>query len=144
MAIHTSTKIDYQMLAEDEQDEVSLGATNRCQATCHRPLHRPCVLIAAVVILLSAATGFIVGAIWMHNGGSLNGHKRSSNTAPQVPIPDTEVEFIYASPFSIQPPQGEESEEEPEPVWDTLVPSKLPKPQPWIVDLLEMLRISSD
>ncbi len=69
----------------------------------------------------------------MRNGININDPSYSSSTAPRIPIPYTPAEFVYSSPFSLEPPQGEGPGEELEPIWDGLVPT---------MDLLAILHIS--
>ncbi len=131
MAAHVSNKIEYQRLVKDEEDQTCSGSSNEDQTSCKRPFHRLRLVTAALVILLSAGADFFAGAIWMRNVINVNDPSYSSSTAPRIPIPYTQAEFVYSSPFSLEPPHG--AGEESEPIWDGLVPS---------MDLLAILHIS--
>ncbi|RYP52810.1 hypothetical protein DL768_002059 [Monosporascus sp. mg162] len=45
--------------------------------------------------------------------------------AARIPLPTIDGEFIYHSPFSREPPQGEGSGNKSEPIWDALIPNGL-------------------
>lgn len=80
--------------------------------------------------VISAVVGFTTGVLLvasiLHNR---NGHS-SKHGASHIQLPIILRNFVYSSPFSREPPQGEESgtTSPSEPVWDALVPSELQWP----------------
>ncbi|KAI1504899.1 hypothetical protein F5X99DRAFT_405536 [Biscogniauxia marginata] len=84
-------------------------------------LRQICNLLLVLAFVLTSVLSFAAGALSTRGIAYLEGSK----TAPQIPLPTVQREFVYSSPFSQEPPQGEGSGKESEPIWDALIPDGL-------------------
>lgn len=89
--------------------------------------------VTCVVFTLGAAVGCGAGVFLLRNGilsnslGVNQPRPQGINSAARIPIPPVELAFVYNSSFSKEPPaELNTGQVLAEPIWDALIPSKLP------------------
>ncbi|GAP83927.1 hypothetical protein SAMD00023353_0603060 [Rosellinia necatrix] len=122
MMEYIQTKTTYQRLAKDEEDQSPVRPDAPRWLLSSKKLT---YLAIVACFILTAAGGFVAGIFFnsartSHQEGRVNGA-----TAPRIPVPQIEGQFVFSSPFSKEPPQGDGAGEESEPIWDALVPNGL-------------------
>lgn len=118
---YIQTKATYQPLAKDEEDQSPVLRKDRNSPFSSKKFSYLAIFIC---FILTAAGGFLAGTFFNQSRRShSDGHAKGA-TAPRIPAPVIEGEFVFKSPFSQEPPQGDGSGEKSEPIWDALIPSK--------------------
>ncbi|KAH7324813.1 hypothetical protein B0I35DRAFT_425006 [Stachybotrys elegans] len=123
MASQISRKVEYSRLVENEEGREVSEPVSKPVSFLQRPAYSLHLIIIGLALVLTSGAGFFAGVLWTQNALNINNY--SSSTAPKIPLPYTQTEFVYSSPFSLAPPQGEGSGDESEPIWDDLVPNGL-------------------
>lgn len=118
-------KPKYEPLACPSQTlEEGLQESPECSALESSTSRTPHTLTISGWVILAAVIGFFVGALSIHFHNKITNHGAPNNVAPRITLQNIRREFIYPSPFSREPPQGEGSGEISEPIWDSLIPSR--------------------
>ncbi|KAI0814415.1 hypothetical protein GGR55DRAFT_431522 [Xylaria sp. FL0064] len=113
------TRATYERVAEDEEDQRSMPVKDSDWSFLSK---KHTYLVLSVCLILAATGGFVAGSL-SNSGRRSRG--ASGSTAPRIPAPQIEGQFVFSSPFSKEPPQDDGSEDKPEPIWDALIPNGL-------------------
>lgn len=119
---YIQTKATYQPLAKDEEDQSPVLRKDRISPFSSKKFS---YLAIFVCFILTAAGGFLAGTLFNQSRGSHREGHANRATAPRIPAPVIEREFVFKSPFSQEPPQGDGAGEKSEPIWDALIPNGL-------------------
>ncbi|CAJ2512977.1 Uu.00g010960.m01.CDS01 [Anthostomella pinea] len=116
---HVHTKPEYQPLAKDEEDQsyVALEDQKRSRSQTLR-----CLAVIAC-FFLTAIGCYFAGRLSKPGQASHQKGDAAGSTAPQISVPGIVGEFVFKSPFSQEPPQGEGAGDASEPIWDALIPN---------------------
>lgn len=125
----TNKKTVYERLSNDVSNdnlERSAGGTETPRSGATQFMVSSYLRKFPVIIWLiaSAIVGFTIGILFADFASTSGDRDPSKAGAPRIPLPTVLREFVYSSPFSQEPPQGEGSGAVSEPIWDALVPSK--------------------
>lgn len=118
---------EYQALPDTEDRGMFQEPRGVCpahHAAEEKPRNRLRHVGEAIVFLFAIAVGFAAGALSMRRTSHPNRSSSLPDTAPRIPIPTIQREFVYSSPFSKEPPRGPDAGNASEPIWDALVPSR--------------------
>ncbi|KAI0376692.1 hypothetical protein F5Y04DRAFT_285635 [Hypomontagnella monticulosa] len=116
-------KPSYQRLtAEDEEYQNSPVVEKRSLLYLYQSLKR---LGAIDCLFLIVASSFLTERISHPSINNCGEDEVNEITAPRIPVSRIQGEFVFSSPFSREPPQGEGAGEESELIWDALVPNGL-------------------
>ncbi|KAI0540092.1 hypothetical protein GGR58DRAFT_462323 [Xylaria digitata] len=116
MAEYIQSKTAYHPLAKDEEDQSSPLVKDQTWPFSSKKLT---YLAIVICFILTATGGFIAGTFFSSREES------NGSTAPRIPAPRIEGEFVFSSAFSKEPPQGDGAGDKSEPVWDALIPNGL-------------------
>ena len=83
------------------------------------------VLSIFVGLVTGTAIGYATATLSMPSTLSRGDSDSIQNVVPRIPLPNIRREFTSNSPFLDAPPLGKSGEEISEPIWDSLIPSKL-------------------